>query len=74
MAAKTAKECLQHLNAPYAKCHCVNHLQQRIVGTVAIAVLPKKKRQEKKKNTNKNNALSRGKLKCRNSASLVMLH
>ena len=34
IAVKTAKECLQHLNVPYAKCHCVNHLQQRIVGIV----------------------------------------
>ena len=34
MAAKTAKECLQHLNVPYAKCHCLSHVQQRIVSTV----------------------------------------
>ena len=27
MAAKTAKECLQHLNVPYAKYHCVNYHQ-----------------------------------------------
>ena len=31
MAAKTAKEYLQHLNVP---CATVNHHQQRIVGTV----------------------------------------
>ena len=37
-----------------------------------IVGLPKKRRHEKKK-TNKKNVLSRGKLKCRNSAGLVLL-
>ena len=27
MAAKTAKKCLQHLNVPYGKYHCVNDHQ-----------------------------------------------
>ena len=40
VAAKTAKACLQHLNAPYAQCHCVNHYQQR--SSHLIAGLPKK--------------------------------
>ena len=47
VAAKTAKECLQHLNAPYAQCHCVNHHQQR--SSHLIAGLPKKRRQETEK-------------------------
>ena len=38
-----------------------------------IADLPKKRRQEKIKNCYKNNVLSKGKLKCRNSAGLLML-
>ena len=38
-----------------------------------IAGSPRKGRQEKKK-TKLNNELSKGRLKCRNSADLVMLH
>ena len=31
MVVKSAKECLQHWNVLYAKCHCVNHLQKRLL-------------------------------------------
>ena len=64
MAVKTAKECLQHLFECFlCKVECWNsHL---------IAGSPKKRREEK--NLNKNNVRSKGKLKCRNSAGLIML-
>ena len=64
MAAKTAKECLVHLNVPYGK---------QIVGTALNSWLTQKEKTGKEKNCNKNNVLSKGKLKCRNSAGLVML-
>ena len=64
MAAKTAKECLEHLNVPYAKW---------IVGTKLNSWLIQKEKTGKERNCNKNNVLSKGKLKCRNSAGLVVL-
>ena len=48
MAAKTAKECLQHLNVRYVKCHCVKPSSTKDNwSSHLIAHLPKKRRQEK---------------------------
>ena len=68
IATKTAKECLQHLHVPYhAKCHCKPSSTKDCWNNHLIAGLPKKKTEKEKKTV-----LSRGKLKCRNSAGLVL--
>ena len=64
VATKIAKECLEHLNVPYAKW---------IVGKVLNSWLTQKEKTEREKNCNKNKVLSKEKLKCRHSADRVML-
>ena len=48
-------------------------MQSGLLEQCLIAGTPKKKWHERKKNYNKNNVLSKVKLKCRNGAGLVMI-